>query len=98
MRVNTKRTYTVILRAEPEGGFSVLVPALPGCFSCGDTIPEALRMAEEAIQCHLTGLRKLGKALPREGARLGLPAEEVTGTLLAYKISVDLDPEVAKVA
>ena len=87
MRVGAKRTYTVILRAEPEGGFSVLVPALPGCFSFGETIPEALGMAEEAIECHLTGLRKLGKSLPREGARIGLPAEEVTGTLLAYRLA-----------
>jgi predicted RNase H-like HicB family nuclease len=87
MRVAPKRTYTVILRAEPEGGFSVLVPALPGCFSMGDNIPEALEMAEEAILWHLEGLRKLGKPVPKEGARISLPVEEVTGTLLAYKIA-----------
>lgn len=93
-----KRTYTVVLRSEPEGGFSVFVPALPGCFSYGDTIPEALAMAEDAIRCHVGGLRSLGKPIPREGASLSLPEGEFRGTLLAYKVPVDLQPEVAEVA
>jgi predicted RNase H-like HicB family nuclease len=38
----------VILSPEPEGGFSVAVPALPGCFSQGETEDEALANAREA--------------------------------------------------
>jgi predicted RNase H-like HicB family nuclease len=38
----------VVLSPEPEGGFSVAVPALPGCFSQGDTEEEALANAREA--------------------------------------------------
>jgi predicted RNase H-like HicB family nuclease len=38
----------VILSPEPEGGFSVAVPALPGCFSQGETEAEALANAREA--------------------------------------------------
>ena len=40
-------TYTVVLREEPEGGFTVLVPALPEIVSYGETIEEARRMAAE---------------------------------------------------
>jgi predicted RNase H-like HicB family nuclease len=83
-----KRIYTVVLRPEPEGGFSVLVPALPGCFSCGDTVPEALAMAEDAIKCHAAGLRSLGKPIPREGANLSLPQDEFRGTLLPYRVGL----------
>jgi len=93
-----KRTYTVLLHPEPEGDFSVMVPALPGCFSCGRDIPEALSMAKEAIECHLLGLHDLGEKLPAEGRELMLPRQAVKGTLLAYRVSVELDLEVARVA
>ena len=89
-------TYTVILRSEPEGGYTVLVPALAGCVTYGETIGEALRMAEEAILCHLLGLQDLGKPIPQEGLTITLPAEELTGTLLAYRVSPKR--EVAEVA
>ena len=42
--------YNIILRAEPEGGFTVLVPALPGCVTYGKNLDEARRMAKEAIE------------------------------------------------
>jgi len=46
--------YTVILEKDSEeGGYTVSVPALPGCVTEGDTIEEALAMAKEAIIGHL---------------------------------------------
>jgi len=87
-RIQLKTTYTVLLRAEPEGGFTVFVPALTGCISYGENIPEALRMAEEAIHCYLLALQDLGESVPLEGAELKLPASEVSGTLLAYRVGV----------
>lgn len=41
-------TYTVIYQPQPEGGYTVAVPALPGCVTEGDTLDEARRMAEDA--------------------------------------------------
>ena len=41
--------YTVVLETEKDGGFVVSVPALPGCFTQGDSRDEALRNAREAI-------------------------------------------------
>jgi len=79
--------YTVILRSEPEGGYTVLVPSLPGCVTYGETIDEALRMAEEAMLGCILGLEDLGKPVPEDGPFIALPAEVVTGTLLVYRLS-----------
>ena len=51
--------YTVQLFAEPEGGFSVLVPGLPGCVSQGETREEAIENVKEAIQLYLEVARDM---------------------------------------
>ncbi|HEV8575401.1 MAG TPA: type II toxin-antitoxin system HicB family antitoxin [Dehalococcoidia bacterium] len=56
--------YRVVLVPEDDGGFSVSVPALPGCFTQGDTRDEALSMAKEAIALHLESLREHGEPVP----------------------------------
>ena len=38
----------VVLHPEKEGGYSVAIPALPGCASCGGTVEEALANVREA--------------------------------------------------
>jgi predicted RNase H-like HicB family nuclease len=43
----------VILEPSDEGGFTVYVPALPGCLSEGDTEAEALANIREAIELYL---------------------------------------------
>lgn len=43
----------VLVRPEALGGFSVSVPALPGCYSEGETLPEALINIKEAAQLWL---------------------------------------------
>ena len=45
--------YRILLRKEPEGGYTVLVPSLPGCVTYGDTIEQAIEMAREAIDLYL---------------------------------------------
>jgi predicted RNase H-like HicB family nuclease len=42
--------FEVVLQPEEEGGFSVSVPALPGCHTQGETHDEALAMAKDAIE------------------------------------------------
>ena len=61
-----KASYTVVFERELEGGFTVLVPALPGVVTCGRTLREARAMAEDAIRCHLEGLLKDGEPIPEE--------------------------------
>lgn len=58
--------YTVILETERDGGFVVSVPALPGCFTQGDSRSEALKNAREAIAAYVEDLRARGEEVPRE--------------------------------
>jgi len=44
---------TVVLEASDEGGFTVVVPALPGCISEGETREEALENIRQAIELYL---------------------------------------------
>ncbi|MBC7234065.1 MAG: type II toxin-antitoxin system HicB family antitoxin [Chloroflexi bacterium] len=45
--------FKVVLEPSDEGGFTVYVPALPGCISEGETIEEALENIREAIELYL---------------------------------------------
>lgn len=44
---------TVVLEPSEEGGYTVYVPALPGCISEGETKEEALANVKEAIKLYL---------------------------------------------
>lgn len=59
-------TYTVHLRPETEGGFTVLVPALPEIVSYGVDEDEAMRMALEAIELALEVRREDGDEIPAD--------------------------------
>jgi antitoxin HicB len=58
--------YRVILRGEPEGGYTLMVPSLPGCITYGDTIEEAIKMGREAIELYIESLRAHGEEIPTE--------------------------------
>ncbi len=45
--------YRILLRKEVEGGYTVIVPSLPGCVTYGDSIEDAIEMAKEAIELYL---------------------------------------------
>jgi len=47
-------------KGEPEGGYTVIVPSLPGCVTYGETVDEAKRMAKEAIELYIQTLKELG--------------------------------------
>jgi antitoxin HicB len=58
--------YTVIFERLSEGGYQVIVPALPGIVTYGRTLEEAREMAHDAIQCHLRALLKAGEEIPED--------------------------------
>jgi predicted RNase H-like HicB family nuclease len=66
----TQRTYRILLTPEEEGGFSVSVPALPGCFTQGETIEEAIEMAKEAITLYVESLEEDGEPVPDDSRSL----------------------------
>jgi predicted RNase H-like HicB family nuclease len=59
-------TYCIWLEPEPEGGFTVAVPALTGCVTWGESYEQALEMARECIAGFLEALAKAGDPVPRE--------------------------------
>ena len=59
-------SYRITLRKEPEGGYTVLVPALPGCITYGKTVEEASEMARDAINGYIESLIEDGEAIPVE--------------------------------
>src|SRR5258707_14464539 len=59
--------YTIILHPDPdEGGYTVTVPALPGCVTQGETLEEAIAMAKDAVRLHVEALMSEGEPVPEE--------------------------------
>lgn len=54
-------TYRIVLKEEPEGGYTVSVPTLPGCITYGENREEALKMAKEAITAYLESQSQSGE-------------------------------------
>jgi predicted RNase H-like HicB family nuclease len=61
---NMNRTYKINLRKEEEGGYTAIVPSLPGCITYGETIDEAIVMAKEAIELYIEELIERGEPVP----------------------------------
>jgi antitoxin HicB len=69
--------YTVLLIPNAEdGGFTVQVPALPGCFTEGDTADEALANVRDVIRLYLEDKAAHGEPIPEERERPALAAVE----------------------
>lgn len=65
-----QRTYKILMRKEPEGSYTVSVPALPGCLTYGDTVEHALQMAQEAIELYIEELHERGEEIPDDSDTL----------------------------
>ena len=63
-------TYRILLTQEPEGGYTVNVPALPGCITFGETIEHAMAMAKEAIELYVETLQAEGDVVPDDSRTL----------------------------
>lgn len=59
-------TYTAIFEPDPDGGYVVSVPMLPGCVTQGGTFEEAVRMVEDAIGGYIAVLKEEGIEIPVE--------------------------------
>ena len=52
---NKTRQVGVVIRKEEEGGYSAIIPSLPGCVSQGETFEEVQKNVVEAISLYLEG-------------------------------------------
>lgn len=64
------KTFQLVFQAEPEGGYTVIVPALQGCVTYGATFEEAQRNVREAIELCLEVLMEEGEPIPEDGATI----------------------------
>lgn len=86
-KVPDKLHLNVIFRPEPEGGFTVLVPDLPGCITYGKSITEAQKMAREAVELYLEDMIADGEEPPRD-AQTYLSTMEVSIPLSSRTVHV----------
>jgi predicted RNase H-like HicB family nuclease len=54
------------LQSEPEGGYTITVPSLPGCISFGKTFEEAMEMIKDAMEGWLTVAEEEGVPIPEQ--------------------------------
>ena len=69
----TPRVFQVIrdgvvfeLQSEPEGGYTISVPSLPGCISYGKTFEEAMEMIKDALEGWLAVANEQGVPIPEQ--------------------------------
>ena len=58
--------FRIMLRKEPEGGYTAFVPSLPGCVTYGDTIDEAIEMTREDVELYIESLIEHNEPVPSE--------------------------------
>lgn len=73
-------TYLAVLEPGEDGSYSISFPDLPGCFSYGDNLTEAQRMAEEAASLHVYGMERDGDEIPTPS--LNLSRENTDGNVV----------------
>lgn len=56
--------YPVVIHKDQHSDYGILFPDLPGCFSAGSSIEEAMAMAAEAAECHIEGLLLDAEPIP----------------------------------
>ena len=59
-------SYTAVIQQDEEGHHLVSFPSLPGCFTCGKTYEEAVRMGQEVLELWIEELVESGKEIPNE--------------------------------
>jgi len=64
MEMEVTVRYPIVIHKDKKSDYGVTVPDLPGCFSAGSTMDEAMAMAREAIELHIEGLIDEGMPIP----------------------------------
>jgi predicted RNase H-like HicB family nuclease len=69
--------FTAVFEEDPDGGFVVSIPTLPGCLSHGQTFEEAKKNIQEAVGLYLEVLKEKGEEAPE------VSGETILATILA---------------
>jgi len=60
----TTYQFTVVVERDEDGVYIATCPALPGCYSQGDTYQEALENPKDAVKLHIQARQSLGEPIP----------------------------------
>lgn len=82
-------TYLAVFEPCENGAYSVYFPDLPGCISYGKSLIEAQRMAAEAAELHVYGMRTDGESVPSPS--ISLSKEDTDGNVI---VPVTIHPDV----
>lgn len=58
--------YNIVFHPESEGGFTAVVPSLPGCITYGRNLEEAKKMAIDAISGYIASIKKHREQIPSD--------------------------------
>jgi predicted RNase H-like HicB family nuclease len=89
--------YPIAIEHQKGTAYGVEIPDLPGCFSAGETLDEAITNAREAVEFHLEGLLDAGHALPTANPVDAWAKEARFGGRVWAVVSVDLGALAGKV-
>jgi len=70
MSISQMLSYRILLRKEPEGGYTVTVPSLPGRVTYGESIEEATERVKEVIELYLESLKSHHDEIPNDEGTL----------------------------
>lgn len=85
MSYSSTLQFHTLFRPEPEGGYTALVPSLPGCISYGETLEEAKEMIADAIEGYLVSLQKHNESIPTDADALLGMTKVRTGTRVRHR-------------
>ena len=84
------QAYPVVVYKDPESDYGTEVPDLPGCYSAGTTLSEALEETREAIYAHLEGMAKDGEVAPEPSDLSNIQAADDYADAIAFA-AVEID-------
>ncbi len=93
---NKDMLFPIVIFKDKDSDYGVIVPGLPGCYSAGGTMEEAITNTKEAIELHLEGLVEDGLEIPEQKGMDAYKKEIEAGGIAAL-VEVDTSPyETAK--
>ena len=81
-------SYIGLIRKDADSDFGVDFPDFPGCVSAGDTLDEARRMAQEALELHVGGMVEDGEKLPAASSLEAIMTNPENADAVAFLVTL----------
>ena len=81
-------SYIGLIRKDADSDFGVDFPDFPGCVSAGATLDEARRMAQEALELHVSGMVEDGEELPAPSSLEAIMGDPENGDAVAFLVTL----------